>query len=147
MKKANQKPEEIFKIEKVACEPRTFYVSNPLELRGAICEKNAIGRFISEKLYPMPPSAPNPLCWNHRCDYIFKDFLDKHGAVSGDRKTTEADFWTTVRHLLPGIKATPLTEEETEVKEIAEGITRKKKLYFWKEHTFELRGVSYNGRP
>lgn len=142
-----QNPEEILELVKVACEPRVFYVSNPLELRGAICVAGPIKTFVSEKLYPMPPSAKNPMCWNHRCDYIWNDFWNKHGAVSGDRKTTEADFWTTVRHWLPGVRCEALTEETTEVREIAEGITRKKKLYFWKEHTFELRGVSYNGRP
>lgn len=127
--------------EKVECEARKFYSKNPLENLGEIQEVESMRSFIEERLYPMPPYVENPICWSVRCDYIFKDYVKLFGYPLGQEKT-EPVFWAIAKRWIPELRAIHWFFDMTLVKE---NELRQKILYFWKEETYELRDVGYNG--
>ena len=130
----------------VPCDEKVHYSENPLDFAANfLAEKQGpIYEFISGRFYPMYPlDALNYLCWKARCDFVWRDFWKLHGCVKDSKKETEGVFWATFKMWLPKIQAYQVCEPGTLVKEIA----GQKTLYFWIEHTFELRGVGYNGNP
>jgi len=136
-------------FQRVKCESKTIYAKNPLTTKAEPQKEGAMRNWIIKKLYAMPEDVPNPLCWKVRCDYVWRDFLEEF-AVS---RSEEPVFWATVIDSFQGsrcpgvpwsLNCSAFSFEMTLVKEVEQ---RRKTVFYWWEHSYELRNVGYNGNP